>query len=132
MDYRTLKYVPLATASTVLLPLVAKAATGLNTVGDQIPAIEPKTGGAIGISVLVNQIITILLWIVTAVAVIYLILSGFNYITAGGDQEKADGARKGIINAIIGIVVIMAVYFIINMAVNIGESATGGNVTDAL
>lgn len=126
MDYRTLKYVPLATASTVLLPLVAKAAA--ENVGGEIPAFTPKTGAAVPISGLVNSVIRVMLWVVTAVAVIYLIISGFNYITAGGDQEKADAARKGIINAVIGIVVIVAVYFIINTATGLGEDITTNTI----
>lgn len=49
-------------------------------------------------------------WVLTIAAIVaffYLIVSGFQYITAGGDAAKAQTARQGIINALIGIVVVL-------------------------
>jgi len=53
---------------------------------------------------------TIVGWVLTIAAIVaffYLIVSGFQYITAGGDAAKAQTARQGIINALIGIIVIL-------------------------
>ena len=58
--------------------------------------------------------------IALALAVIYLIYAGVQYITSGGSPDKAKAARAGIINAIIGIVVIVASYAIIRFGVSIG------------
>ena len=63
--------------------------------------------------------------IVVIIAFVYLIISGVNYITAGGDAEKATKARTGILNAIIGIVVVVLAYFILRFAANLG-----GNVVN--
>ncbi|HJQ09228.1 MAG TPA: hypothetical protein VJ836_07155 [Candidatus Saccharimonadales bacterium] len=41
-----------------------------------------------------------------AAAVIVIIISGFRYVTAGDDSNKATSARKAIIAAVIGLVVI--------------------------
>lgn len=41
------------------------------------------------------------------IAVFYLIYGGILYITAGGDAEKATKGRTAVINAIIGIAVIL-------------------------
>ncbi len=71
-----------------------------------------------------QSVINIILFVAGAVAVIYLIWAGFRYITAGGDTKKADEARKGIINAIIGIIVIVAAYFIVRVAVSAGTATT--------
>ncbi len=64
--------------------------------------------------------------IVAIIAFVYLIISGVNYITAGGDAEKATKARTGILNAIIGIVVVVLAYFILRFAANIGTNLGGG------
>lgn len=55
----------------------------------------------------------ILLAIGLGIAVIILIVGGINYMTAGGSAEKADNAKRLIINAIIGIVIILAAAFIL-------------------
>src|SRR3989344_6676273 len=70
----------------------------------------------------VGNVITWVLAIVALIAFIYLIISGVNYITAGGDAEKATKARSGILNAIIGIVVIVLSFFILRFAANLGEN----------
>ena len=57
--------------------------------------------------------INIVLLIAGVLAVLFLLWSGLKYITSAGDPEKAKGARAGIINAVIGIVVIFTAYFII-------------------
>ncbi|MDO8591308.1 MAG: pilin [bacterium] len=128
MDYRTLKYVPLATAATTILPLVARAQVVAPPPVAGNTALRPvESDGSSTLATLVGTVITIILWVATVAAIIYLLLSGFNYITAGGDQEKADTARKGIINAVIGIVVIMAAFFIFNAASTLGTGIGGGS-----
>jgi hypothetical protein len=57
-------------------------------------------------------------------AVIYLVISGIQYITSGGDATKAENARKGIVNAVIGIVVILVALLIINWVMKIVQSGT--------
>jgi threonine/homoserine/homoserine lactone efflux protein len=57
-----------------------------------------------------------------ALAVIYLIWAGIQYIQAGGDASKAKAARASIINAIIGIVVILSTYTIIRFAGSIANN----------
>jgi len=46
-------------------------------------------------------------------AVILLIVGGIKYMVSGGDEEKAKASKKLIINAIIGIVIILASVFIL-------------------
>src|SRR3990167_3023664 len=62
---------------------------------------------------IVSNAIRLLLIAAGVVALIYLILAGYKYITAGGNAETATEARTGILNAIIGLVVIFASYLII-------------------
>lgn len=59
---------------------------------------------------------TIIGWFLTIAslaAFIYLLIAGFQYITAGGDSAKAETARKGIVNALIGIIVILVAYVVL-------------------
>lgn len=61
---------------------------------------------------LVDTIITYMLYIAGALAVIYLLYSGILYITAGGDETKATKARTGIVNAVIGVIIIVLAFVI--------------------
>jgi len=71
-----------------------------------------------------DHVITIILMIAGALAVIYLIYSGIIYITAAGNPDAAKKGQQGVINAIIGIVIIIAVYFIIRVAMGLGTGFT--------
>jgi len=69
-------------------------------------------GGATGVNDLVDKIAAIIGIIAGALAFIYLLYSGILYVTANGNPDQAKKAQTGIINAIIGIVIIVAAYFI--------------------
>lgn len=59
-----------------------------------------------------------------AIAVIYLVYGGILYITAGGDAEKATKGRTAIINAVIGIVIIVLALIIVTWVMNLIKSGT--------
>lgn len=52
--------------------------------------------------------------ILIVVAVIFLILAAFNFITAGGDPEKVGTARQQVIYAIIGLIVAILARGLVN------------------
>lgn len=56
---------------------------------------------------LIKNIVNIFSIIVGIVAVIMLIVGGFNFITSGGDSGKVTSARNTILYAIIGIVIVV-------------------------
>lgn len=84
---------------------------------------------------LATQIVNIVFLIAGVLAVLYLLWSGIQYITAGGNADKVKAARQGIINAVIGIIVIMAAFFIIRLATSsrgaFDSNGTGGGATTA-
>lgn len=59
--------------------------------------------------------VNIFLYFVGAVAVIVVIWGGFQYITSSGDSQKATTAKENtIMYAVIGIVVVVMSYAIVN------------------
>ena len=72
-----------------------------------IPTLNPNNSlGSGGLGQLVNGAATWVFIIVGFVAFFYLIYSGFIYLTAGGNPDAAKKGQQGIINAIIGLVII--------------------------
>lgn len=103
------KFLPVFLLVLFLVPLVASAAD-LEFSVCSLLQIAKQIVAAIGL----------------AIAVILLIVSGIKYMTAGGDAEKATTARKGIVNAIIGIIIVIGALFIIALAQSLllGAGAT--------
>lgn len=96
----------------VALPLVAGAQFRQPTAaGEPIPNVSDAT-------TIITRVIQVLLAIAGLVAVIFLIVGGFRYITAGGNEETAESAKKTILNAIIGIVVIILAFVIVRVISN--------------
>lgn len=68
---------------------------------------------------LVRGIINWLLGLTAAFAVFAVAYSGIMYMTAGGDVAKAEAARKNLIWAITGIIIIVLSFAIINWVIAI-------------
>ena len=63
---------------------------------------------------LISNIINILLFLIGAVAVIMIIVGGLRYVTSGGDTASTKGARDTILYAVIGLVIAIMAYAIVN------------------
>lgn len=59
---------------------------------------------------LVVNVINWILGILALVAVIMILIGGFKWMTAGGNEEKVEGAKKLLIAAVIGLVIILAAW----------------------
>lgn len=77
------------------------------------------TGGARQVAtldcfpIIIMNIVTILLTLAGIVAVFMIIFSGFKFVTSGGDAKQAEGAKKTLTFAVIGLVVVMLVFVIV-------------------
>lgn len=70
-----------------------------------------------------KNIVNILLFLVGAVSVIMLIFGGIKYVTSGGAQDQVTSAKNTIMYAIIGIVVALLAFAVVNFVVG-GLSTT--------
>lgn len=62
----------------------------------------------------ITQIINALLWIVGVVSVIMIIVGGLRYVLSGGDPKNTQAAKDTILYAVIGVVVAVLAYAIVN------------------
>lgn len=111
----------LGSFTLLALPVVthAQATTfSVESVGSQI---------GLGDADLKETIINILNWllgIMTLVAVVMIIIGGFTWLTAGGNEEKVDKAKKIISAAVIGLIIVLLAWAIV-----IFVARTTANVT---
>ena len=81
----------------------------------------------VSLQTVVANVINIAMMAAGLVAVIYLIIGGFKYVTSGGNAEAIEGAKGTILNAIIGLIVIFISFLLVNYilgALHIGGAFT--------
>jgi len=86
----------------------------------------PPTGLASGfsgagndtITEVIVRVVSIALALAGLIAILFLIIGGFRYVTAAGNEEAAESAKKTILNSIIGIIVIILAYVILRVIEN--------------
>ncbi len=71
------------------------------------------------IEALITRIVSWILYIAGALAFIYLVVSGISYITAAGNAEQAKKGQQGIINAVIGIIIVTLSFVILQATVGV-------------
>lgn len=113
---KKLKQISLAVAG-LLLPAIVSAQEGL------IPPPPTALGGRLAngsttATDIALYFIDLALLIVGIIAVGFIIIGGFRYITSAGNEEVAGEAKKTILNAIIGLVIAILSYVIIAVISN--------------
>ncbi len=53
------------------------------------------------------------------VAVVFIVIGGYQYMTSGGNEEAAEKGRKTLINSVIGLVVIIMSFVIVRVVTNL-------------
>lgn len=64
-----------------------------------------------------QTIVNVLLFIIGAVAVIMLVYGGFRYVTSAGDSSAVTSAKNTILYAVIGIIVAILAYAVVNFVI---------------
>ena len=117
-------------AGLLWMPTIAMAATynpvegGLQDSRLRLlfPILGPSSSSSL--PALIASIIEILLFIAGAIAVLFVVIGGYYWMTAKGNDEQAEKGRKTLTNAIIGIVVVIMAYVIINVIVRLVSYGT--------
>lgn len=115
-------------AATLALPTVAFAADTLNTNDLGVGAVQGAIKlGSGDIRQTAAQIINVALGFLGIIAVVIVLLGGFKYMIAGGNDEKTNEAKKLIISGIIGLAIILSAWaitsFVISRLVTATQSA---------
>lgn len=80
-----------------------------------VPFLKNDPTGAGGISKFLSNLVA-LIYTMGSIGVIFMLVWGsFDWITSGGNKEQLEKARSRIINAIIGIIIMAAVFAILSV-----------------
>lgn len=104
------------------LPMAAQAA-GVNL------GLTSDVEGALGLGtqdvrVTIARIINVFMGLLGIIAVVIILYGGFIWMTAAGNEERVDKARKMIVAGVIGLAIILSAYAIARFVVNSLVNAT--------
>ena len=74
------------------------------------------------------DIVKYLMTFLGIIAVCVILYGGFIWMTASGNEDKVDKAKKIIIAGAIGLVVVLAAYAIVNFVIGITNDALSGDI----
>lgn len=83
--------------------------------GSQAPG---STGGPTDIKDIIKAVTNILLFVLGAIAVIMIIIGGIKYVVSQGDQSALTSAKNTILYSVIGLIVALLAYGIVNFVVD--------------
>lgn len=75
------------------------------------------TGATGNLGDLIKKIVNVLLFVLGAVAVIMIVIGGFKYVVSNGDSSAVTSAKNTIMYAVIGLIVALLAYAIVNFVI---------------
>lgn len=113
-------------------PLVGSSATVKNMM-DQNDAFEQSAGFDANTKTgdIIALIIQVFLSLLAIIFIILILYAGFNWMTAGGDEQKVTKAKDTIYRAVIGLVITLAAFAITYFVFNALPFTTGTPTTTA-
>ncbi|MBI5765919.1 hypothetical protein HZA71_01685 [Candidatus Falkowbacteria bacterium] len=82
--------------------------------------------GETPLKVIIARIVQIILGFLGILTVILIMYAGFIWMTAAGDERKIEKAKKILLDAIIGLIIILAAFIIVSFILRSWETGGGG------
>ena len=103
--------------------------TGATTPPDLGLSYGAQTGlGGQDVRTTIAYIIRVAMGLLGIVAVVIILIGGFTWMTAGGNDEQVGKAKKWIFSGIIGLAIILSAYALASFVLGSLTNATTGNV----
>lgn len=112
----------MAVFTLLFVPLVVATPVGAQTAKEQIcKGINNDRGcsttGNNDLGGFIRRVINVILYVVGAIAVLMIVIGGLRYVISGGDSSQTKAAKDTILYAVIGLVVAVMAYAIVNFVV---------------
>jgi hypothetical protein len=102
-----------ATAGVLSPTAEAAVCTGTPVQCAKTGAGKADTGGK-SLQDSIKDVVNVLLFLIGAISVIVIIISGIKYVTSDGDASKIKSAKDTILYAVVGVIVALLAYGIVN------------------
>ena len=105
-----------ATTAMTFIGVKALAESGTNVAETAVNSITPS-GTNTDLTAQIQLIINLMIGLIAVAAVVMLIIGGFRYVFSQGEEKATKGAKDTILYAIIGIVVSILAFAIVNFVI---------------
>lgn len=120
---QTLIVFGLMVGALTLVTAIPTAGAALISPTDNPGEIAAATGGETSIRSLALRIVNYFLTFLGLIAVVMVIYGGITYVIAAGEDEKIGNAKKIIMYALIGLVIVLVSFAVVNTI--LGAATTG-------
>lgn len=113
----------------VMAPLLAMPAAAAPELGtNYVTSLGLEDGGERDVREVAVDIVKYLMTFLGIIAVVVILLGGFKWMTAGGNEDKVGEAKSLIIAGVIGLIIILASFAIVTFVIDITGSALNGEM----
>jgi len=113
----------------VLTPFLAMPAQAQPELGTNfVQPLGLQDGGDRDVREVAVDIVRYLMTFLGIIAVVVILLGGFKWMTAGGNEDKIGEAKSLIMAGIIGLIIILAAFAIVTFVIDITGSALNGDM----
>ncbi len=113
----------------IILPIITTIAMSISLFAGNVMALTVQEGAAaaradgmpadlVGMDGVFTRITNTALYAIGIISVVMLIWGGLRYILSGGDSKKITDAKNTILYAIIGLIIALLAYAIVNFVLN--------------
>ncbi|MDD4351447.1 MAG: hypothetical protein PHU71_00490 [Candidatus Gracilibacteria bacterium] len=93
-------------------------------VGEETEIVKGQTDSEV--STFIVDLVKTAIGLLSVLLLIHLVVGAYHYVTSGGDEEKTKKAKATIIQAIVGFLIAIVSYSMINVVVNVlGQEEAG-------
>ena len=83
-----------------------------------------------GVAGVFNTVTNVLLFVIGAISVIMIIIGGLRYVVSGGDSSNITAAKNTVLYAVIGLIVALLAYAVINFLLTNFSAGSGAGGLD--
>lgn len=106
---------PLAVVAQTTTTGGDKVQSGLDGIKGAYPAGRAQGENVQDLKSLIKTILEWALYLAAVVTIIFIVIGGYYYITAAGNDARATSGRKTLVNALIGLVLVVLSYMIVQI-----------------
>ena len=117
--HKIAKFALIAGSVAAMAMPVATSAVSFEDVGQTL------TLGTADLKETVLNILNLVLGLLALIAVIMVIIGGFTWLTAGGNEEKVDKAKKIISAAVIGLIIVLLAWAVVIFVAGTTKNVSG-------